>query len=212
MEKDLEDKLIRMVRDTFLNREEDSGGIGYRFFHSYRVYKMCKLFLNLDDVSAKKPHEDALLTAALFHDIGRAKSSDSIMKAVMPGHDEESAKMLMELLDGILSKDTIEAAANILKHHFDEDYLSIDRELFFYADEIDEIGALDVWRMFTFAAYNKINAENQLNYWKQKESRKYGVSWLDRFKIKSIREIAEKRLKLLMEFMEEFDKEFNVLL
>ena len=128
----------------------------------------------------------------------------------MPGYDQESARMLIKLLDGIISKDIIESAANILETYPNISYRNVEQELLFYADEIDEIGALDVWRMFTFAAYNKVNAENQLNYWRQNESKKYGAGWLDRFKIEPIREIAWKRLGFLFDFMKEFDREFSV--
>ncbi len=211
MEAETEGKMVDIMRNIFIDREEDSGGLGYRFFHSYRVYKMCKVFLSMNEVSSKNPDEDVLLTVALFHDIGRSKSSDKVMKAVMPGHDEESAKMLHKLLDGVVADSVIKTTAGILHNYLDDNYKSIEKELLSYADDLDEIGALDVWRMFTFAAYNKRTAAKQLDYWKDKESKKYSGAWINRFRIESIKKIAEDRIRTLNDFMLEFDKEFNTI-
>lgn len=211
MEAETEEKMIDIVRSIFIDREEDSGGLGYRFFHSYRVYKMCKVFLSMDEVSSKNPDEDVLLTAAIFHDIGRSKSDDKVMRAAMPGHDEDSAKMLHKLLDGVVADNVIRAAEGILHNYLNDNYKSVEKELLSYADDLDEIGALDIWRMFTFAAYNKRTAAKQLDYWKDKESKKYSGTWIDRFKIESIKNIAGDRIRTLNDFMLEFDKEFNTI-
>jgi putative nucleotidyltransferase with HDIG domain len=204
--KSQEKKMIGIVRHRFIDKEETSGGIGYRFFHSLRTYKICKRFLQLDDVRKLKVDKDALLVAALFHDIGRASTSKKVTDARMPGHEKNSTKMLKRLLKNVINGRTIKKASEIIDHG-EADSSFPETMLLNYADEIDSIGALNILRMFTFGTYYKKAIDERLSYWKNSEPQRYNKKWLNAFKINDIKRIAERRAKIQHDFMSEFEKE-----
>ena len=205
--KKLESELKEIVKAAFINQEETSGGMGYRYFHSVRVYDSCKGFLSFDEVKRRKPDADVALIASLFHDIGRATDKRKLTTAIMPGHDELSGRMVKTILKGHVDEDTISKVSGLLLDYKNDDHPSIEKELVTYADDLDEIGALDVWRMFTFEAYNKGNIETKLAFWRNRESKKYSQAWINNFKIRPIRKIAERRRAILSAFMEELELE-----
>ena len=205
--KKLEDELKGIVKNAFINQEEKSGGMGYRYFHSVRVYNSCKGFLLLNEVKRKNPNEDVALIASLFHDIGRAKDRRKITTSIMPGHDELGGRMVKKILKGHVDKKTIDRVSELLLNYKNDKYSSIEKDLVTYADDLDEIGALDVWRMFTFEAYNKGSIATKIDFWKNYEKLRFGREYLDKFKIKAIRKIAKRRIDVLSRFMEELEIE-----
>jgi putative nucleotidyltransferase with HDIG domain len=209
LDEKLESKLFNIIKDSFINQEEKSGGIGYRYYHSIRVYNYCKRFLSFKEVKIKNPNSNVVLIAGLFHDIGRIKDKRKITTSIMPDHDEFSAPIAKELLKNIIEEETIAKVSDLLNNYKNENYLSIEKELVQYADNLDEIGALDVWRMFVFGTYNKESILSRIEVWKSFEKPRYGNEWLNKFKIKSIREIAERRINILSNFMDELEIENN---
>ena len=207
--KGLESELKGIVKTAFIKQEEQSGGMGYRYFHSVRVYNSCKRFLFLNEVKKLKPDEDVALIASLFHDIGRVKDGRRLTTSIMPGHDELGGRMVKTILKGRVDKKIIDSVSELLLNYKNEEYSSIEKDLVTYADNLDEIGGLDVWRMFTFEAYRKGSIDTKIDFWKRSEKLRFGKEYLDKFKIKAIRKIAKRRIEFLDKFMEELEAENN---
>ncbi len=76
MDKNLLDKLITEYKQLFENVWEFGGGYGFRFHHGVRVMKYCQKIAMLPRFKDENISIEALLIAALFHDIGKIEAID----------------------------------------------------------------------------------------------------------------------------------------
>ncbi|MGA3021153.1 MAG: HD domain-containing protein [Candidatus Micrarchaeales archaeon] len=198
--------MVGIVRQQFIDKEETSGGIGYRFFHSVRVYNGCKQFLKFRSIMKRDVDRDAVLVAALFHDAGRAKyyrrkPSD----ATMLGHENKSVMMIRALPSTLISKTIKDRAARIIESDGKDPRIAFEKEIVDEADTLDEAGVLAILRMFTYGVYKNETVEGRIKYWASK--RRHMKRWLNRFKIPEIRKIAERRMRITDGIMAELEKE-----
>ena len=207
LDKRTERHLVKIVRDSFINQDEKSGGMGYRYYHSMRVYNYCKQFLRLNSVKKLGVDSDVVLITGMFHDIGRAKDKRKTTTSIMEEHDEIGAKMVKTLLKKHVDKGTIDRVSEILDNYKNDNYFSWEKELVSYADELDHIGALDIWRMFVFEGYHKGSLDDKIAYWKKFESKRFDRKWINKFRLKDIRRIANRRVTVLRRFMDEIESE-----
>ncbi len=205
--KSQESKMIGIIEKAFLQQVESAGGKGYRYYHSLRTYQNAKKFIKMKEIYKNRIDSDALLVAALFHDIGRKKNRRKVANPSMPGHESDSGNMLKKLLKDIVPVNTIDKAAKIINPNETSKEIKLEKELLYYADELDSIGMLKIWRMFTYEAYNKGTIENKIFYWNTDNSKRFNSNWIDTFKIPRIRKIAQRRAKIQQEAMEELAKE-----
>lgn len=204
--KDQERKMVAIVRKSFINKEEAAGGMGYRYFHSLRVYGAAKALLDSDEVRDRKVDRDAVLVAALFHDIGRAEYDT--VDPEMPGHDEKSAAFIRNRLGKIVSKDLAARAAGIMDDYDDRGRSYLEKDILVSADLLDKLGALNIWRSFVYGSYKKLTAKDRLDYWNY-ENKKWNKKWMNLIRIKVARKLAKQRIKVTRSFMKELQCEYD---
>ena len=93
-------------------------------------------------------HDDLLRAAAMFHDVG---------KGIEP-HAHTGALLVRDYLQGHATQEEIEVIARLIAAHDDrppqEDQYYIWVRLLQDADLLDHYGTYDIWRCFSYYAYN----------------------------------------------------------
>lgn len=159
---------VRILKSLFENTYEQAGGRGHRFFHSLRVAGIC---LELQQkLLGKSRNEKFLVLAALFHDIGKAPRVEAGGR-----------------LDGRLKADMFYGRHNIIQvvypllyHHLSSKYPpkklalvsayisgngSLESQLLQDADNLDEMGLVNIWKMFTYSGLNKVSIIDTVDYY-----------------------------------------------
>jgi len=205
--KDQEKRMVGMVRKLLIGREETAGGVGYRYFHSMRVYRTARALLDSKEVRSKKADRDAVLVAALFHDIGRAGFKS--IEPNVPGHDEKSAAFIRKNLSRMVGADLANRAADLMDDYADRGKSYLEKDILMSADTLDKFGALGVWRSFVYGAYKKLNVKDRLDYHRRYEGRKWENELLGLLRVKVAKRLARRRLKVARDFMRELRTEYE---
>jgi HD superfamily phosphodiesterase len=206
-----EKSLIGLLKRKMIGKEDMAGGMGYRYFHQLRVYNSCKRFLRLRPIRKRIPDENAVLIAALFHDIGRLSyysDKPKLSDFQMRGHEKESAKLMRKMLARFVDSQTLDRAARLVERpEISKSKVSFEEEFLMEVDSLDEVGVLNLWRMFSVSAFNKRTIAGTLAYYNGVEIKKRKGEWLDRFKIPEVRKVALRRFTEMDKAMEELGRE-----
>jgi len=187
-----------------------AGARNYRLDHLKRTFRNCRKILELEEIDTRKVDREALLTAAMFHDIGcihhinsQGKLDKTLKKECEKSHEQLSAEYVMKNVD--MEQEKLEKTAAIIGGHHRKDPEHYETMILQDADNLDELGALAVWRSLTYAGNQESDLDSEIEYWK--ENREKLEKMVSRFNLRKTREIAEKRLKRVKDFMESLEKE-----
>lgn len=209
------DEFIKIAKRLFSEIVDHGGGKGYRFDHHVRVMGYLERFLTFEEFKDKVKNLTPLLVAALFHDVGLVKllkgkkvqryDRESV-EEYAKFHAKVGAEIIGEYIGHLVSKEELTRIQEIIKNHDNYRTKDFEIKLLQDADNLDELGFLDVWRMFTFAAFNSRNLTDTLNYWFEENLPKK-TKGLKLFHFPKVKKIAEKRIEKISKFMKEIKKE-----
>lgn len=204
----IKESLIQILEKSFKNTFELGGGKEHRFFHGLQVATFSQKIAEKEEL---KVDFDALFISALFHDIGKIEAVDSngnidYKSDANRDHEEIAAKKLYLIIGDIITDKTLieKCSKIILSTKVGGDFL--ESKVIKDADELGNFGYLQVWRTFTYAASDKQNLFENINYWAD-SGRQSRLDMLDKLYFNSSRNIAEKRLNKIDKFFEEIKKE-----
>lgn len=217
MKKDL---LVQNTIDFVKDSLEDAEG-GHDWFHIERVYKNALLLLQMEDKA------DALVVqlAALLHDIADPKFHD--------GDESIGPKVAREFLTSQqLEAHLIEHIVNIIQHmsyknsldSTGERFSSLELKIVQDADRLDAMGAIGIARAFNYGGFKNRALFDpaippNLNMTKE-EYKKSNAPTINHFYEKLLllkdgmntaagKKMAEDRHSFMLQFLEQFYKEWN---
>ncbi|MCK5026048.1 MAG: HD domain-containing protein [Nanoarchaeota archaeon] len=207
-------EIIKDVKE-YINRlyseyTERGGGYNYRYVHAVRVCNMALRYVNENDVEIDS---EALALSCLLHDVGKVSftnGSEINMGLDDIHHCKEGAKKAKEILIelGVKDSELIKHVADvILNHHSINQELKI-IEILQNSDDLDELGYLNVWRMFSFSSQKKRSPIDNCRYWaEQYPIAKKKVD--SNFSIPFFKDLALKRLEKCNDFIKKFEEELK---
>jgi len=211
---ELINKTIELVKEKLEGTES-----GHDWFHIERVWK---LSLKIQE----KEGGDKLIIelAALLHDIADPKfhNGDETLASKIVNEflteqkvDSETIEKVLFIIENMSFKNRNDAPGN----------LPLELKIVQDADRLDAIGAIGIARTFNFGGYkNNLmyhpDIEPKLNQTKEQYKKSNGTTinhfyeklllLKDLLNTKTAREIAEHRHQFMLQFLEEFYKEWNV--
>lgn len=211
---DLIEKTICFVKETLKEAEG-----GHDWFHTHRV------FLNAQHI-AKGENVNKLIVSlgALLHDIADAKFHD--------GDETIGPKLAKDFLFSIqVDKKTIDHVINIINHisfknslESGEKFTSLELQVIQDADRLDAIGAIGIARAFNYGGFKNRAMHDpdiapNLNMTKE-EYKKSSAPTINHFYEKLLllkdkmntqtgKQLAEERHQYMLNFLEQFYKEWN---
>lgn len=206
------DDTIKYIKEFF--EEEYSG---HDFYHSLRVYELAQKISKGEDCDI-----ELVCLSALLHDVDDYK---------IVGEQEKSFKNARAFLQKVnYPEDKIEKICDIISQvSFKGKYTvtpnTIEGKIVQDADRLDAIGAIGIARTFTFGGNHKLPIYNpnidykdidcsQSDYKKPTTTINHFYEKLlklkDLMNTETAKKIAEHRHELMLNFLEEFYKEWNV--
>ena len=204
MNQDLLNNLIVEYKQLFENVWEFGGGYGFRYHHGVRVVKYCQKIAKFPRFKDETINIDALLVAALFHDIGKIKAVNENGQLVYGNYggisyDALGAKIAPKYLEKFIKdKELIDLICLIISEQ--ESKITptrIESKIIKDADRLDHYGVLHLWCSITHANYHEKNIEGLKEFWEGEEGKKKYEANFSKFYFLEVRDIAEKRFKNL---------------
>ncbi|MDY3363768.1 HD domain-containing protein [Riemerella anatipestifer] len=214
----------RMLIDNtekFVKDKLEGAEAGHDWFHIERVWKLSQKILSTE----KEADEEVVNLAALLHDIADPKFHNG---------DETLALQISRdfLMKEKVSEETIDKVLFIIKHlsfknkENQPKELPIEFKIVQDADRLDAIGAIGVARAFNFGGYKNNPIYNpellpEKNFDKEQYKKSEGTT-INHFYEKLLllkdlmqttegKKIAEKRHQFMLNFLETFYREWNLL-
>lgn len=202
MNQDLLNNLISEYKQLFENVWELGGGYGFRYHHGVRVMKYCQKITKFPRFKDENLNKDALLIAALFHDIGKIEAVDENGQIVYGNyggisHDALGARIAPKYLEKyIKDQKLIELICLIISEQESRVIPTrIESKIIKDADRLDHYGVLHLWCSITHANYQNKNIEGLKEFWEGEEGRRKYEANFSKFYFPEVKEIAEKRFK-----------------
>lgn len=152
-------KFVQIMKNYCRGYDEETGGKNYRMYHQLRVAQT---------VYWLDPTAHHAIIAALFHDVGRIailkKNSKKILmyadKEEQRDHEFTSVEVITEILKDLLTIEEFDIVGNII---LGAD--SPDTKVFQDADNLDELGAQGIGRLFAYSEHIGRDLEDTVDYW-----------------------------------------------
>ena len=204
----------------FVKEKLEGAEAGHDWFHIERVWKLSKKIAAFENCNT-----EVVELGALLHDIADPKFHD--------GDETLALKISKEFLEGqSVSSEIIEQVLFVIKNisfkNREEvpENLPIELQIVQDADRLDAIGAIGIARTFNFGGFkNNLmyhpEIQPKLNMTKEEYKKSQGTTinhfyeklllLKDLMNTETAKEIALERHDFMLRFLEEFDKEWNVL-
>lgn len=204
MNQDLLSNLIVEYKQLFENVWEFGGGYGFRYHHGVRVMNYCQKIAKFPRFKNETINIDALLIAALFHDIGKIAAVNENGQLVYGNyggisHDALGAKIAPKYLEKyVKDKELINLICLIISEQ--ESKITPTRtesKIIKDADRLDHYGVLHLWCSITHANYHHKNIEGLKEFWEGEEGEKKYETNFSKFNFSEVKVIAEKRFDKL---------------
>lgn len=182
-------EILKMKAKEFLN---DYGCHGFE--HVERVYSTCLLL-------GKKNGADltVLLPAAILHDVGRrydkhAEESGRIASGILKelGYEEEKQRSIINA---------------ILAHSFTGNSIpdTLESKILSDADKLDAMGAIGIYRASMYSYEHRLPIEDFVNHFYAKLLKLKELMYTS-----EVKKLAELRLKFMLQFLDEMEKEMQL--
>ena len=189
------------VKKLFANTYESAGGQEFRFFHSANVANIAAFIAEKSGATGED--KDVAIIAAIFHDVakylrtqeggfldaGHAYEKENNLES----HEQHSSRLAKNFLSD-LSEKKIRLIQDTIANHSNPTALT--EKILHDADELSEMGSMNIWKMFTYSANKKRDVVNTIKYWFETDRNRHLEKVSNLFLDESKKE-AKRRIKMV---------------
>lgn len=199
--------ILKLFQDINYNTEDEKDGKNYRYFHPLRVFNLAKEIIAIENIS-NQIDVDLILLLALFHDIGRNEKLILENNLDREKHDENNILLFREYVYPLIKDEKkIKRLTEIVFDFSNKQCHDLESKVVRDADNLDEIGILNLWRTAVYAGKHSQDPQEALNYYFNID-RQDKIQKMDRkLFLSSSKVIAKKRLREMDKAMKNFRKE-----
>ncbi|MDR2901943.1 MAG: HD domain-containing protein [Lactobacillales bacterium] len=207
------EKYIYILQRLFKNTKEKAGGKKFRFHHSCQVAHTARGLAQRLNLSQREV--DIVFIAGLFHDVGKSGrvSLEGYLYAAhadekclgLERHEEVGARMVRDILMGDFDPEFIAAVSHIIQDETKEDILS---QVLDDADNLSEMGAMNIWKMFSYSAYSERDVLETITYWEEEDKARH-LKKKEALYLPESQKIAAQRIELTDDFMHRLKNELE---
>ncbi|MHA1212571.1 MAG: HD domain-containing protein [Candidatus Heimdallarchaeota archaeon] len=193
--------LYEIVCDLYSNTEHFYYGQWDETFYTLRVFETCK---NLIKKTRLKAEAEIILTAAIFHDVGKTKlDTENKIREEWDRHPIYGAEITREILTQQgFRNEFVEKVVYLVKHHDDRPtkmqmIRTPELKILQDADLLADMGIASFVRPFLYSGKNKRKTVENVNYIKSKRSSNGNISKenLYRLNLKTSKRLASKLIR-----------------
>lgn len=209
-------RLQRLMGDLW-----ESSGLGYRVAHGYRVFQLVSQMRHYPELAAEfnKINWPLIKIAALFHDVGLcqvAKEVDrldifdpQVLATWIERHADYAPQIISETLADMLEPHELAEVSRLAaKHTAPVCELDLACKILQDADNIDERGIIQLWRMSTIAAHHEKDVFSQFRFYFSNRDAMVKET-MEKLHFPTSRQIAKGRLQSIDRTMLVFWIQFN---
>ncbi|MDD5289965.1 MAG: HD domain-containing protein [Patescibacteria group bacterium] len=201
------EKTLSLFKKLNHNTEDDKDGKNYRYFHPLRVWETVKLIIKKEKI-AYKIDLDVVFVLSLFHDLGRNEKLIKENKLINSKDDFDKnnlalfKKYILPLIDGQNKKELLK---KVVSDFSAKTYELLESKIVRDADNLDEVGILNFWRMAVYAGKHRQDVKEIADYY-------YNFDQGDKVKkmkklfLPCSKKIAKERIKEMDKIMETFKR------
>ena len=168
-------KYFDLIKKIFIETHENAGGSEFRYFHSINVANISNYLANKNKLSTID--KEIVIVASLFHDISKHKrvTTDGFLDGSkiyeisnkLKPHELESAEMASNFIKNDFLEEIVSKIKNTIVNHSNPS--TIYEKVLHDADELSEMGVMNLWKMFTYSSYKKRNIADTVKYWNEED-------------------------------------------
>ena len=196
--------ILHFFKKINYNAEDDKDGKNYRYFHPLRVLKLARELIETEGIQ-DRVNNDCVLLLALFHDIGR--NAELVKKHGLDPekHDENNIVLFEEYIYRHLDDPkTKRQLVDIVTDFSKKQYQLLESKAVRDADNLDEIGILNFWRMAVYAGKHKQDPQEIIEFYFNVDRQDKTQKMEKKLLLKASKAVAKKRLREMDEVMEKF--------
>lgn len=189
----METKLWDFFEKINFGVEDQLDGLNYRYFHARRTLKLAREIAAAE--GAQHPvNLPALEILALFHDIGKNEKLLATNDLHYADHDANNVVLFEKYIHPLLSDPALIPALREITADFShQHYALFESRAVRDADNLDEIGILNFWRMGVYAGKHHRDVRDSVTYYFGPE-RKTKVEKMQGLFFDHSRRLCEERL------------------
>jgi len=208
--------IIEIARDVLVGRSPLGREDTFLFDHSLRVMQVAERLSACEEAASWRIDRFALAVAALFHQAATVRldeerrTSTVYAAATMSAEDVKhySAELAGDRLRGRLPVRQLGLVQEIIRRAHDASTDLAEAKILSDADNLDDLGALGVWKDLRRACLEGRAIEGAIRAWQQRDQYGYWETRArDLFHLATSRRLAESRLAAARAFMEELARE-----
>ena len=198
-------KYIDLIRLMFKNSKEGAGGFEFRFYHSQQVAYTANILAKKLNLSVEEI--DIVTIAGIFHDAGKADrraedgslyaSREDEIKFNLERHEDVSGRIAEKELKNDFNEEFIGRVKSIIINDKQDDILA---NILADADDLSEMGAINVWKMFSYSSVKNRSIEETVKYWEDTDFQRH-TDKVEKFKLEISKEIGRERIDEVSRFM-----------
>jgi|GEM_PF-4212948 len=187
------------------NCEDENDGKNYRYFHALRVLTLAQKIMQEKKIMPRV-NPDLLWVLALFHDIGHntkllnEEQTNSNDKTKDIHNSQLFEKYIYPLID---NKDLVRQLIVAVRDFSEKEYKNIESRIVKDADDLDEIGILNFWRMGVFAGKHNQDPQEVIDFFYQHDLLNKQQK-IDKLFFDFSKKTAEKRILEMNKIMDDF--------
>jgi HD superfamily phosphodiesterase len=210
------DPIIDIARSVLVGRSPLGREDTFLFDHSLRVMRVADRLSHSREAAEWRLDRFALSVAALFHQAATVRleeerrTSTVYSAATMSADDvkEYSAELAGDRLQSKLPARQLELVQDIIRHTHDPATTLHEAQILSDADNLDDMGALGVWRELRRSILEGRAVEDAVRVWQRREQYGYWDSRIrDAFRLQTSRQLAQGRLAAGRAFMQQLGRE-----
>ncbi len=206
----LRKEVLKFFKKLNYNTEDDKDGKNYRYFHPFRVLNLSQEIVKREKL-ANEISNNVLFLLALFHDIGRNKRLNKKHRLNPKEHDKNNILLFRKYISSFIkSKKDKDRLMSVVEDFSLKQYVYQESRIVSDADNLDEIGILNFWRMAVYAGKHHQDGQQIIDYYYNFDRRDKKEKMKNKLFFKSSRKIANARLEEMDKIMNKFKKVFIV--
>jgi uncharacterized protein len=208
--------ILEIARSVLLGRSPLGRDDTFLYDHSVRVMNVAERLSHAREAAQWRLDRFALSVAALFHQAATVRleeerrTSTVYAAATMSAEDvrQYSAELAGDRLKGKLPARQLELVQDIIRHSGDAATAVNEARILSDADNLDDVGALGIWRELRRSALEGRGVEDAVRTWDRRQQYGYWETRVrDAFRLETSRRLARSRLAAAQAFMEQLARE-----
>ena len=159
-------ELFLLFKKLNYDYEDKNDGKNYRYFHAIRVLNLSNELAKKGDL-LNKINPEALWVLALFHDLGRNEKlfSNGQIVGNDATKDMHNVQLFIKYVFPLIDDEKLKQELNIIIEDFSsKKFEKTESRLVKDADDLDELGILNFWRMAVFSGKHNQDLQETIDF------------------------------------------------